>query len=186
MWVSFVLEGQVLDEVQNETGQEIPTQAATERPTRERKKPTQLTYDAEFCQSAQAHITGDIFAQATAFRLQEVSKITAIPASADPDTMYFHQAMAEPDSEEFMKAIIKEFKTMLETGIIRWTKTSELPKGADVFPAVWAMKRKRKVLNVINIGGEDILIPADEDNNWVAPGELRRWHRRCNHRGRQR
>ena len=38
----------------------------------------------------------------------------AFAASADPDTMYYHEAMREPDRAEFIKAMEKEVKSHTE------------------------------------------------------------------------
>ena len=73
----------------------------------------------------------------------EQHPLLAYAASADPDTMYMHQAMREPDRQEFIKAMAKE----VETRANNWTIThkSQVPEGATVLPAVWAMKRKRRI-----------------------------------------
>ena len=41
----------------------------------------------------------------------------AFAASADPDTMYYHEAMREPDRAEFIKAMQKEVKSHTENGV---------------------------------------------------------------------
>ena len=68
-------------------------------------------------------------------------------ASADPDTMYHHQAMREPDREEFKRAMQKEIDDQLENGNFTMMKRREVPKGATVLPAVWQMKCKRDILS---------------------------------------
>ena len=40
----------------------------------------------------------------------------AFKATADPDTMYHHQAMQQPDSAEFCKAMVKEVEDQLANG----------------------------------------------------------------------
>mmetsp|Transcript_26540 Transcript_26540/g.37655 ORF Transcript_26540/g.37655 Transcript_26540/m.37655 type:complete len:1449 (-) Transcript_26540:1524-5870(-) len=67
-------------------------------------------------------------------------------AQSDPDTMYYHQAMKEPDSEEFKAAMIKEVTSQIEEGIYSLVPRNEVPEGAKVYPAVWQMKRKRHIL----------------------------------------
>eukprot|EP00957_Ditylum_brightwellii_P124680 9503325-Ditylum_brightwellii.AAC.1 len=40
---------------------------------------------------------------------------------SDPDTMRFHQAMKEPDKEEFVKAIAMKCKQDIKTGrVYKW------------------------------------------------------------------
>ena len=67
-------------------------------------------------------------------------------ASSDPDTLYWHQAMKQPDAEEFRKAAIKEFNDHCEKKHWVIIDRSEVPPGKNVLPAVWSMKRKRNIL----------------------------------------
>jgi Reverse transcriptase (RNA-dependent DNA polymerase). len=71
----------------------------------------------------------------------------AMKASADPDTMYHHEAMREPDRDEFKKAMQKEIDDQMENGNFEIIKRREVPKGATILPAVWQMKRKRDILS---------------------------------------
>ena len=66
-------------------------------------------------------------------------------ASADPDTMYMHQAMKEKDRAEFLKAMWKEWEDQIGNGNFTIIHRSKLPKGATLLPAVWQMKRKRDI-----------------------------------------
>ena len=50
--------------------------------------------------------------------------LLAYKAHADPDTMYLHQALKEPDKKEFIKAMKKEWDDQLGNG----TKVSTAPK----------------------------------------------------------
>ena len=70
----------------------------------------------------------------------------AFAASADPDTMYLHQSMKEPDKQEFVKAMQKEVQGQIDKGNFSVIPRSKVPEGASVLPAVWAMRRKRKIL----------------------------------------
>jgi hypothetical protein len=69
----------------------------------------------------------------------------AMKASADPDTMYHHEAMREPDRDEFKKAMQKEIDDQMENGNFEIIKRREVPKGATILPAVWQMKRKHDI-----------------------------------------
>jgi hypothetical protein len=57
--------------------------------------------------------------------------------------MYFHQAMKAPDKDKFIE---KEFGAMIQSEIVEIIPLSEVTEGAKLFPAVWAMRRKRRVL----------------------------------------
>eukprot|EP00978_Attheya_sp_CCMP212_P022796 scaffold68573_cov79-Attheya_sp.AAC.1 len=69
----------------------------------------------------------------------------AFAASSDPDNLYLHEAMREPDKKQFMEAMKKEVSS--HEGNHHWelTKRSSIPKQHKVLPAVWAMKRKRRI-----------------------------------------
>jgi len=69
----------------------------------------------------------------------------AFAASADPDTMYYHQAMKEPDADEFRKAMAKEIEDHLTAENFVLKRRSEVPEGVPVTPCVWQMKRKRRI-----------------------------------------
>ena len=92
---------------------------------------------------------GELFSYSTLFPLhdeEDVDPIQAYAASADPDTLYHHEAMREPDREKFMTAMEKEFQDQWDNGNFVLKRRTDIPEGARVLPAVWAMKRKRKVL----------------------------------------
>ena len=62
---------------------------------------------------------------------------------SDPDTLYYHQAMKEPDYKKFKDSMVKE--------VIEWKSienydvvpTSEISSGATVISSVWQMMRKK-------------------------------------------
>eukprot|EP00978_Attheya_sp_CCMP212_P013327 scaffold33477_cov61-Attheya_sp.AAC.1 len=67
----------------------------------------------------------------------------AFTASSDPDNLYLHEAMREPDKKQFMEAMKKEVSSHEDNQHWEITKRSSIPKQHKVLPAVWAMKRKR-------------------------------------------
>jgi len=64
-------------------------------------------------------------------------------ATADPDTMYLHEAMREPDKDKFLVAMEREMKDHMQ----HWEMVlrSSVPTGVKVFSSVWQMKRKRRI-----------------------------------------
>ena len=62
------------------------------------------------------------------------------------DTMYFHQAMNQPDADSFVKATIKEVNGHVDNGNWELTPKEEVPSEAELLPAVWAMIRKRDLV----------------------------------------
>jgi hypothetical protein len=71
--------------------------------------------------------------------------LLAYKAKADPDTMYLHEALKEPDREKFIEAMEKEIAQQVQRGVYSIIKKSKVPQGATILPAVWALRRKRDV-----------------------------------------
>ena len=69
----------------------------------------------------------------------------AFAASKDPDTMYYHEAMKEPDKKEFLKAMEKEVQSHTDNGVWELVRKEDVPNNQKILPAVWAMKRKRRI-----------------------------------------
>jgi len=76
---------------------------------------------------------------------EDADPLMAYAASADPDTMYWHEAMREPDRDKFIEAAQKEIDDHLDSETFEVMRRSDLPEGAAVMPAVWQMKRKRDI-----------------------------------------
>ena len=70
---------------------------------------------------------------------------TALAASSDPDNLYMHEAMRQPDKKEFIKAMKKEVSAHEDNKHWELTKRSDIPSQHKVLPSVWAMKRKRRI-----------------------------------------
>ena len=63
-------------------------------------------------------------------------------ATADPDTMYLHQAMREPDKANFVDSMLQEVESQMANGNFSILRRSLVPKGATILPTVWQMRRK--------------------------------------------
>ena len=74
-----------------------------------------------------------------------IAFMAASTPQGDKDTMYFHQAMREPDSEQFQMAMIKEFKDHCTRNHWELAKVKNVPTGTRILDAIWAMKRKRDI-----------------------------------------
>lgn len=86
-------------------------------------------------------------------------------ATSDPDTMYMHQALRQPDRAQFIKAMQKELADHVSRGHWKIIRQTQVPTGKSIIPAVWSMKRKRR----------------------VDSGEIYKWKARLNlHGGKQR
>eukprot|EP00957_Ditylum_brightwellii_P120269 9175963-Ditylum_brightwellii.AAC.1 len=56
----------------------------------------------------------------------------AFEASSDPDTLYYHQAMAVPDREEFRATIVTEVNGRIDNNHWKLIHISQVPKDAEI------------------------------------------------------
>jgi hypothetical protein len=82
------------------------------------------------------------------YKLQDemTDPIAFLARTSDPDTMYFHAAIRQPDREEFIKAIIKEVNDHIKRKHWVLVRREDVPKGTKILDSVWAMKRKRDLV----------------------------------------
>jgi hypothetical protein len=66
-------------------------------------------------------------------------------ATTDLDTLYMHEAMRAPDADKFKEAMKKEVGEHTRKGHWRVIKRTDVPAHSKIFPAVWSMKRKRRI-----------------------------------------
>ncbi len=66
-------------------------------------------------------------------------------ASKDPDTMYLHQAMKEPNKDKFIATMVEEMDTQLKGKSFSLILRSKVPKDATILLAVWQMKHKCQI-----------------------------------------
>jgi hypothetical protein len=69
----------------------------------------------------------------------------AFAASSNPDMMHLHEALRAPDRAEFIKAMEQEVRDHKERQHWEMIPKSQVPEGTVVLPAVWSMKRKRRI-----------------------------------------
>ena len=65
--------------------------------------------------------------------------VYALAARADPDTLMYHKGMRANDREEFVSAMMREWEDQLAHGNFSIMRQDELPEGATLLPAVWAL-----------------------------------------------
>ena len=90
--------------------------------------------------------------------------------------MYLHQATREPDKEEFVKAMKTEMDAQLASKTLELVSVKEIPKGAAILPAVWQMKRKRRINTRevykwkarLNIDGSRMVYKRDYDLTYAS------------------
>ena len=77
---------------------------------------------------------------------QYTDDLVVAKAQCDPDTMYYHQAMQQPDRDEFKAAMTKEVEDQFSNGNFEIVLRKSVPKGSTILPAVWQMRRKRDII----------------------------------------
>jgi Reverse transcriptase (RNA-dependent DNA polymerase) len=97
-----------------------------------------------------------------------------LKATNDPDTLYLHEALKAKDSEEFKRAMVHEVQQ--HTNRKHWEpiEKKDLPPNTIILPAVWAMKRKRRIdsrevykwKSRLNIGGHKMRAGIHFDNTF--------------------
>jgi hypothetical protein len=76
---------------------------------------------------------------------QDTYPLVAFKATSYRNTMDFHQAMKEPNKNEFVAAMQKKVQEQAKKGNFTLTHHSKLPKNATVLPSVWQMKQKQNI-----------------------------------------
>jgi Reverse transcriptase (RNA-dependent DNA polymerase) len=66
-------------------------------------------------------------------------------ARTDQDTMYWDQAMKQPDAHQFLEAALEEIQTHKVNKHWEVIPIDQLPHGTPVLDPVWSMKRKRRL-----------------------------------------
>lgn len=64
-------------------------------------------------------------------------------ATGDPDTLYYHEILNEPDKPKFLEAMEMEISQHNDRKNWVLVKRSDVPNHLSVLPSVWAMRRKR-------------------------------------------
>ena len=67
-------------------------------------------------------------------------------SKVDDDTMYYHQAMHQPDAQEFIKTVVKEIVDHCTRKYWEIVERKTVPNHCDILPSVWSMKRKRDLI----------------------------------------
>ena len=99
--------------------------------------------DEQWCMNTTADLVSEYESQCK--REPLFKNIMACKATSDPDTMYRHEAMKEPDYNQFLKAMEKEVRDQMGNNNFHLVKRTSLPNTATLLPAVWQMKRKRDI-----------------------------------------
>lgn len=147
------------------------------RSTRKHSAPKRLIVAME-AQLRDQEIKGELFSLQAMFPESDddpAHPLLAFKAVSDPDTMYLHQAMKEPDKDQFMSAMRKEIDSQMDYGGLELMHINDVPKNATILPAVWQMKRKRDIRTReikkwkarLNIDGSRMIKNRDYDQTYA-------------------
>jgi hypothetical protein len=102
----------------------------------------------------QHDVEGKIFCLEALFPVREEIErpLMGFKATSNPDIMYLHEAMKEPDRGEFVKAMEKEVRDQMDNGNFSIIPKIQVPKGEKILPTVWQMKIKKYKAR-LNING---------------------------------
>ena len=83
---------------------------------------------------------------ATQFAIQKsLDDPIAFAATANPDILYWDQAMKAHDREKFLEAVNVELDGHERMGNYKPIPIAEVPKGTKLLNMVWSMRRKRRI-----------------------------------------
>jgi hypothetical protein len=74
-----------------------------------------------------------------------IHPLEVFAASADPNTMYLHKAMKEPDKAQFLEAMQEEVQAHSNNQLWELYPRCLVPQGTPIIQAVWSMKRKQHI-----------------------------------------
>ena len=67
----------------------------------------------------------------------------AYKATSDPDSMYLHQAMKEPDRAKFLTAMLQEVTDQVKNENFTVVKRNQVPEDRTILPCVCQMRQKK-------------------------------------------
>jgi hypothetical protein len=78
-------------------------------------------------------------------KIEDQDPLLVYAATADPDTMYLHEVMQQQDKAKFMTAMKDEVLASDQSNNWQLVHRSKVPQGTPILPAIWQMKRKRRI-----------------------------------------
>ena len=77
----------------------------------------------------------------------DIDKVHSIAsaASSDPDVLYLHEAMRQPDVNHFIQAMEEEIRAHEDNYHWEIVSREDVPLNTTILPAIWSMRRKRRI-----------------------------------------
>ena len=95
---------------------------------------------------AYAHIPWEVFHDDAYIIQDHMEDPIAFLASNNPDILYLDEAMRADDSHHFEQAMLEEVNSHTDNDHWEVVPRSSVPAGTKVLAAVWAFRRKRRIL----------------------------------------
>ena len=95
------------------------------------------TMHSELIERTQAEVTGEIFCLSALYPRENNLKdhpLQVFKETSDPDNMYLHEVMKDPERKEFITAMVKEVTDHMENVNYTITPKSQVPTGATILP----------------------------------------------------
>jgi hypothetical protein len=118
--------------------------------SRQIQRPVQRLIESMQAELQIQDIAGELFSYTAMFpsKVDELcinQTLFAYAANNDPDVMYLHEAMQQPDRKQFIAAMCKEVEGKTKNGNLSIVPQNTVPEGASILPAVWAMRQKQRI-----------------------------------------
>ena len=96
-------------------------------------------------------------------------------ATTNRDTMYYHEAVREPDKDEFKTTMHKEVNDQFENGNFTVVPRNLVPGGTKIHRTIWQWKRKRQLYTGqvkkqkarLNLDGSTMVKGKDYDHTYA-------------------
>jgi hypothetical protein len=80
----------------------------------------------------------------------EIDQVRPIsfPVSSDPDNLYLHEVMKQPDTDQFVKAMSEEIQAYEGNHHLEVKTRDVISPGTPILPAIWSMREKGALTQV--------------------------------------
>ena len=96
-----------------------------------------LSMEVKIASAKEDKVQGEVFAEEAALEApSQMGDIMAMKASTDPNIMYLHQALKEPDKSKFVEAMKKEVRDQMDNSNYPIVSRAKVPKGKTISPAL--------------------------------------------------
>ena len=136
----------------NTMGRSQSQEHKPQRKSQRQRKPVEkllMAMRAEMSPTSEGAIAGEIYCLQSMFpdhdMYEQQDSILAFKATANPDMLYYHEAMKQPDKKHFIQAMETELDENFENNNFEVVHMNQVPQDATILPSVWQLRRKRHI-----------------------------------------